>query len=217
MKKIFWIIAGVLLVSVANADNFECRPLGKKKIFMRCGKSIIQSDVPLTIMKLLSASYPVSKILSDDLDNDGINDFVVYATEGVNDQLNDRVIVLKGKSDGSFELIAKSKMIEYGKADIEIKNHSLFITRLNNTLNDSDSETYQFKSRANGFILVGAELFVSHPENRDNFRTSINYLTGAKIISKTENGVSNEIKSKLLDHEPELQFSKPIRLEEFER
>ncbi len=217
MKYILWIIAGSLVLATAHADDLSCTSYGKMKAFMKCGEALIQADIPLDEMKSLARTYPESKIIYGYLDNNETKDIAVQFTEEIDNERIDNVAIYKGKPDGSFELVAKSRRIESGKTEIQIKNHSLFITAFNNSLTASDSETYQFKYKSGDLILVGAELMVAHLDEGNKYRTSVNYLTGEIVKITSENGKNSEIRSKLGNKEKGLQFTKAIRFEDFVR
>lgn len=212
MKRIAWIIlVWAALLTTLQAENFDCsQPLGKMKKFVSCGKTILQADTPLDEGKSLIKNFPESKILSGDLDNDGINDFIVFATEHTRDGMADRIIILKGKPGGGYEDLAKSSTIEYGKADIEMTNHSLYLQVDSNSLEESLTEIYQFKYRNRGFYLIGKEEREDVPDEGKITNISTNYLTGEEIEIDWVNGkktseTRNKVKRKL------------VRLEEFSR
>lgn len=218
MKHITLILLGWLaLIATSRADETICIPLKNGAKFVRCGEAVIQADIPESDIKSLASGYPISKILSGVLDQDTVNDYVVSATEHTNSGLVDRVIILKGKPGGGYEELAKSSHIEYGKTDVEIRNHSLFIIAFNNSMNDSDSETYQFKYITNDFVLIGAERNVAHLVDGSRYKTSYNFLTGEKIEYSNINGKLSEVKSKIQARERGIQYSKKITLEEFSR
>lgn len=208
-----WItLSWLVLLTTAHATSFDCTQLKAKK-FVLCGKAIVQADIHLDIKKSLTTIYPESKIISGDLDHDGINDFVVYATEQTSVGMTDRVVVLKGKSGGGYEDFAKSSVIQYGTANIEIKNQSLYIQVDHNSINESHTKIYQFKYRAGGIFLIGEEerSYVPVDENHGSESiTSTNHLTGKVIETEKTNGnVTRETKEK--------GVRKLLRLEEFTR
>jgi hypothetical protein len=166
---------------------------------------------PINVMERIKAMYPNSgRIVQGDLNNDGIDDFVLLNKDG----LNDVVVVLKGKSDGSYESFARSSEIEYGTADIEIKRKSIFITVFHNSLALTLSEVYQFKydSQLAGFFLIGQEENSYAPEDEIKRTISTNYLTGMVIERETANRKTSEVRHKLAPNERRL-----LKLEAFVR
>lgn len=215
MRQTGWLVLGLMvLLGSAQAEGINCtQPLGKTKKFVRCGNAIVQADIPPNERNSLIEKYQESKILSGDLNRDGVNDFVVYATEHTSDGVVDRVAILKGKSDGGSEDPEKSSVIQHGTANIEIKNNALYLQVDHNSINESYKETFQFKNRDGGIFLIGKEeiSYVPVDENHGSeFRTSTNYLTGEEIrTEKTDGEVTREIKVKV--------GRKLLRLEEFSR
>jgi hypothetical protein len=184
------ILFGLLMAGAAQADSFDCTQIRAKK-FVRCGKAVIQADIPIVEKISLSEIFPNSKILSGDIDQDGINDFIVYATEQDNNGMTDKVVVLKGKSVGGYDNFAKSSSIQYGTANIEFKNQSLYIQFDHNSANESQTEIYQFKYRNGGIFLIGEERISYVPVDETHgstFRTSTNFLTGEVIKSEITDG-----------------------------
>lgn len=190
MKKIVIIIISLFsLQSTAHSDNLDCsQPIGKSKKFIRCGKASFQSDIPLTEMKSISKIYPQSKVLSGDLDHDGIDDFVVSTTEDNKGALVDKVYILKGNPGGGYTKFSTSSFIEYGKSDIELRNQSFYIVVSNNTLKESNTETYQFKFRNGAFLLIGQEVREDDLDEGTSSTISTNFLTGVEIKSDWING-----------------------------
>ncbi len=207
MKRIAWVILGWLVsVTMALPEGFDCY----QKKFVNCGV-----EIPLDVKKSLTKIYPNSEILSEDLDRDGINDFVVFTSEKTIDGIVDKVVVLKGKPDGAYDELAKSKGIEHGTATMGIKKQSIYITVIHNSINESNTEIYQFKYRSGGIILIGKEEISYLPvdENHGNeAKTSTNYLTGEVIAIEMADGKTKETKSRLGKNERKL-----LRLEDFSR
>lgn len=208
MKKIIWIVLGWFsLLAAAQAASFDCTQF---KRFVRCGNTTAQPDIPVDVIRSIARTYPDSHILSEDLDGDGIRDFVVLSSEKTVDGLSDRILILKGKQGGGYVDFAKSSNIEYGKASIEIKKRSLYVFVSNNTLKEYNRETYQFKYRHGGFFLIGKEEKEDVPEEGNSSNISTNYLTGEEI----EVSLANGKKTVETRHVPEPQL---IRLEDFSR
>lgn len=203
MKRIAWILLGwVISLAATQAEAVDCtQPLGKAKKFVRCGKAMIQADIPADARTLLANEYLESKILSGDLDQDGVNDFVVYATERTGEGLAGKVVILKGKSGGGYDVLAKSSFIQYGTADIEISKNSLFLRVDHNSVNESQTETYQFKYRDGGFFLIGKEEISYNPADESHgaeYRTSTNYLAGVEVeTEKVDGKITAQTKKKI--------------------
>jgi hypothetical protein len=215
MKQIAKLVLGlmVLLISAQAKGNDCTQSLGKAKKFVRCGKAVVQADIPPNERNFLIEKYQESRILSGDLNLDGINDFVVYSTEHTGNGVADRVVMLKGKSGGGSEPLAKSSVIQYGTANIEIRNNSLYLQIDHNSTSESHAEIYQFKYRDGDVFLIGKEEISYAPvdENRGSeSRTSTNFLTGEEIrIERTDGKITRESKAKV--------DRKLLRLEEFSR
>lgn len=169
-----------------------------------------QIEIPLDVTSLKNM-YPSFKLLSGDLDNDGVDDFATIYSEETSGGSH-YIVVLKGKPGGTYEFVSRSLNVEYEKMDVEIKNKSLYVTRFSNMITESHSETYQFKFRNNGYFLIGKEEYSYTPEDGKKYRDSVNYLTGEEIETEVVNGKSEVIKSHLKDGEREL-----LRLEDFSR
>jgi hypothetical protein len=166
-----------------------------------CGKEVPNTDIQSSALKLLLGKYPNSKILITDLDNDAINDVVIYNTEKENEETIDRLIVVKGKADGSYVELEKSSTIEYGTGDIDVKNNSIFLIVNHNSIEETSTETYQFKLREEKVILIGKEELSYVPNNQNNSlerRISTNYLTGDVIqVDRINNKVQARQISKI--------------------
>jgi hypothetical protein len=219
MNRIGWVVLGWLTLSpMVQADGLECtQPLGKAKMFMLCGKSktLVQAGIPLEDITSILKTYPDSRsILGGDLDHDGINDFVVDATEQTSAGLVDRVIILKGKSGGGYVNFAKSSTIEHG-AIATIKHDSLMIS-LNKVSNHKiNVEIYQFKNRDGVFYLTtktdGSFNYVEgNSEKLTGLEIDSNYLTGEVIeTSRTDGRITGTTKKRI--------ERKLTRLEDFTR
>lgn len=181
-------------------------------IFLFSGSGWTQPNFPTSVKPPFTTIFPNSKAVHGDLTDDGIDDFAVLLTEKSESENFDRIAIYIGRSDGSYELAAKSLNLEYGTVDFEIKKKSLFITAFHNSLNKSNSETYQFKYRKNGFFLIGKEEYSYTPDDGNKFVVSENYLTGKKIEKQTIRNKTSKAISQLSNKE-----TMPIRLDEFSR
>ena len=173
-------------------------------VVLACSLEISEVDV--------ENKYPKSKILRGDVNNDGIRDIVIsYSEQQIKDRF-DRIAVYEGQTAGSYCLVAISGNLEYGKTGFELKKGSIFVTASSNTINESVSETYQFKYRNGGYVLIGSE--ESEINNLDGtmYRDSKNYLTGKRIEKTTKDRKTVEKTSTLGDDE-----SKLLSLDRFER
>jgi hypothetical protein len=159
MKRITWIILGLLaLLPTAQAENLDSTWTHVSvQRFVR-GNSIVEITIPsdvnkstVKIYRNFNKSNIEHTIQGVDL-GDGGNDDLVITTDPVNTSLREvsKIIIFRRTPDGSYDYLAHSSDIEYGKASIEFRNKSLYILVSNNTLKESNEEIYQFKYRNDG-------------------------------------------------------------------
>ena len=202
MKDISWIIlAWLALLPTTQAENLDSTPLPLSvKRFTR-GDSIVEIEIPSDVKNSIVKVYPNSNksnikdaVLSGDL-GEGGNDDLVIATDPVNTSLGTetRLVIFRGKPNGSYEYLAQSSNIEYGKVTTEIKNKSLYIFVFNNTLKEYNEEIYEFKYRNGGFFLIGKEVNEDVPEEGNRSNISTNYLTGIEIETDWKNNKKIDI------------------------
>lgn len=205
MKRIVWtILWWPVLLGAAQSESFECY----HKKFVNCGV-----EIPAQLKESIAKEYPKSQILSEDLDQDGINDFVIFTSEKTQDKKDGKVVILKGKADGTYELFAKSSDIEIGTASVGLKNKSIYITVIHNSINESLTEIYQFKYRNGGIFLIGEEEHSYFPVDENHFnavRISTNFLSGEVIETEISDGKTTKTEQRKIER-------KPLRLEEFSR
>jgi hypothetical protein len=144
---------------------------------------------------------------SGDLNQDGIEDIALMITENDQHRSDERIVVLKKKAAGGYELMAKSLSYDStaGTAatrTLSIKNNSLF-ARVGgpSDFESVSSQDFQFKWRNNDLCLIGLKYFVSKLVNKkegiDDQEISINYLTGEKVEWKKVDMERLEVKSKI--------------------
>jgi hypothetical protein len=179
-------------------------------LFALSGNSDAQVEIPLTIKKPFIEQFSNFHVVEGDLNNDGIGDFVVQVTEEGNGLPTDKLAVYFGKTDGSYTLVTKSQSYQYGVSGVEIKKGSIFVQVFHNMIPQSYDITYQFKYLKNNILLIGTEEHSHITANGNEFRSSVNYLTGKKIETNYVNRKTKVTESFLRGEE-----KKPIKLEEF--
>lgn len=201
LTRQFWSLGVLISLQIINSGN-------------SCAQ---QTELPLSVKAPISAVFPNSTIVNGDLNNDGISDLAILVSEEMSNGITDRLVIYRGKTDGSYGFFAKSLGIQHGTADLKIKRKTLYITTFHNSLKESYNEIYQFKylaksngAKSNGFFLIGKEETSYTPDDGNKYVVSVNYLTGKRIEREKINGQTKEIKSQLNKVERNL-----LRLEEF--
>jgi len=189
-----------------------------------------EQQIPIGIQEILNNISPESKIESlctGDLNNDGLIDYGFVISYPVKLKLPGeqgesfltfhQILVIKNLPQNRYQLIAKSLDIgayPHGAPDLAVKKQSLFVSEFTNDSTSGETVTSQFKLRENGMMLIGEEthywspMFADQPGPKHDRKTSINLITGEKIVIDKINNKQAISKTK----EP---IKELIKLEEF--
>jgi len=155
---------------------------------------------------MLTSLFPQARVIDwkvGDLTGDGIDDMAMMIVEDVKPDSDERILVLKGNSDGTYGLLVKSlayPSVSYTTTTmtLRIKGNALFV----GSGGPSDSESvssveYQFKQRGADLCLIGYKAQKSNNTMPDDQGLSINLLTGDRVEWRKINTKRFEIRSKL--------------------
>lgn len=136
-----------------------------------------------------------------DLNGDGIPDMAMVLTgrKTESDSMEERLFVLAGKPDGTYEVLSISAEFCHPSKfyNLDIARNSLFAQMVefaDATRISSRTLQFRFNAKLSDLELIGEEENAESYEDGAMERTSTNYLTG-KVIHATKNG--SKIKTRI--------------------